>query len=267
LLGQAVILDGNTYGPNSPNVAEGLEALSDVFADEGKLSEAESTLKSLLAISEIPDGSQAVSNSYYLGKLAKLASRQQRFAQAEQIEEQILAVQNKDQGGEDTATLRDLAEIYHLAKDYPNSEAVFRKIIGSRSLPPGSGELLGAIEGLSAVYEEEGKFEQEEALYQNALRTSEKALPHGHLDTIAELNDLGLFYERRDRLQDAETYYRRALANFVLTDSSLGDSNLATVIDNYARVLRSEGRLDESDQYESLVKAIRDKLGANRVTK
>jgi len=269
LLGQAVSLDEVTYGPNSPRVAEDLETLSDVFADDGKLAEAERTLKAAMAICDVSDGSQAASHSYYLGKLANLVSREQRFAEAEQIDKQILAIQSKDQGFESPATLRDLAELYHLAKDYPNSEAVYRKIIESKSLDPGSGQILGAMEGLSAVYEEEGKFEQIETLYRNAIQIHQTILPHGHLVTIAELNDLGLFYERRDRLQDAETYYKSALAQFdgLASDASLMDSNLARVIDNYARLLRTEGRFDESEQYESRAKAIRDKLGANRLTK
>ena len=158
------------------------------------------------------DGQQAASNSYYLGRLANLAGRQQRFAEAEQIYKEILAVQNKDQGFESPATLQDLAELYHLAKDYPNSEAVYKRAIESKSIAPESGLTLGAIERLSAVYEEEEKFEQVEALYKSSIQTNQTILPRGHLVTIAELNDLGLFYERRDRLQDAETYYKRALA-------------------------------------------------------
>jgi hypothetical protein len=39
------------------------------------------------------------------------------------------------------------------------------------------------------------------------------------------------------------------------------------VIENYARLLRNEGRLTESKRYESRAKAIRDKLAASRLTK
>jgi tetratricopeptide (TPR) repeat protein len=150
-------------------------------------------------------------------------------------------------------------------KDYPNSEAVYKTVIESKSLEPGSGQILGAIEGLCTVYEEEGKFEEVEALYQNTIHTNQTILPRGDLVTIAELNDLGLFYERRERLQEAHAYYKRALAQFdgLAPDCSLMDSNLARVIENYARLLRTEGRHTESEQCESRAKAIRDKLGGN----
>lgn len=87
--------------------------------------------------------------------------------------------------------------------------------------------------------------------------------------TIAELNDLGLFYERRERWQEAEQYYKRALAQFdgLAPDASLIDSNLATVIENYDRLLSAEGRSTESEQYENRAKAIRDNLGGSRLTK
>ena len=38
------------------------------------------------------------------------------------------------------------------------------------------------------------------------------------------------------------------------------DSNVAVVFENYARLLRDEGRLTEAEQYESRGKAIRVKL-------
>jgi hypothetical protein len=60
-------------------------------------------------------------------------------------------------------------------------------------------------------------------------------------------------------------YYARALEQFdgVAPDIGLMDSNLATVIENLARLLRNEGRFAESEQYENRVKAIRDRLAAD----
>jgi tetratricopeptide (TPR) repeat protein len=263
LLVQAISLDENADGPSSRRVAEDLDMLSDVLSEDEKYAEAETTLKAAMAI-EVIDGPQVASN-YYLGKLASLAGRQQRFAEAERIYKELLAIQSREQGFEDPAALRDLAELYHLAKDYPDSEAIYKKVIESKSLEPGSGVVLGSIEALCTVYEDEGKFEEVEALYRKSIHTNQTILPRGHLVTIAELNDLGLFYERRERLQEAEESYKRALAQFdgLASGCSLMDSDLAIVIGNYTRLLRTEGRLNESEQFESRAKAIRDKLSGN----
>jgi tetratricopeptide (TPR) repeat protein len=266
LLAQAVSLDENADGRSSRRVAEDLDMLSDVLSEEHKYAEAETRLRAAMAIYEVNDGPpQVASNPYYQGRLADLASHQQRFAEAEHIYKELLASQTREQGFEDPVTFRELAEVYRLAKDYPNSEAIYKRVIESKSTEPGSGEVLGSIEALCAVYEEEGKFEEVEALYRKSIDTNQTILPRGHLVTIAELNDLGLFYERRERLQEAEEYYKRALAQFdgLAADCSLMDSNLARVIGNYARLLSTEGRPNESEAYESRAKAIRDKLGGN----
>jgi tetratricopeptide (TPR) repeat protein len=199
-------------------------------------------------------------------RLANLAGRQRRFAEAEQVYEEILTAQTKEQGFECPMTLADLAELYHVAKDYQKSEAIYRKVIESKLLEPGSGLTLGAIERLGTVYEEQGNYEQEEALYRKAVETYLTRLPRGHLTTIAQLNDLGLFYERRERFPEAEEYYKRALEQFdgLAPDASLVDSNLAIVIENYARLLRDEGRMTESERYENRGKAIRDKLNGRQ---
>jgi tetratricopeptide (TPR) repeat protein len=265
LLVQAVSLDENAEGPSSPRVAEDLDMLSDALSRDGKYSEAETKLKAAMAIYAVNDGPPFASNPYYLGRLADLASHQQRFAEAEQIFKEVLAIQSREQGSEDPATLRDLAKLYRHMKDYPNSESIYKKIIESKSMARGSGEVLGSVEDLSAVYEEEGKFEEAEALYLKSIRTNQAILPRGHLVTIAEINDLALFYERRKRLQDSEEYYKRAIAQFdgFANDCGLMDSNLARVVGNYARLMNTEGRLNESEQFESRAKAIGNKVNGN----
>ena len=255
-------LDENAYGRSSREVAEDLDTLCDVLAEDGKYTEAETALEAALASYAVIEGPERTKNSFYLSRLANLAGRQQRFAEAEKVYKEMLTLQGKEQGFESPVTLADLAELYHAAKDYEKSEAVYRKVIESKLLEPGSGVALGAIERLSTVYEEQGKFEQAEALYRKAVETNLTSLPHGHLTTIAELNDLGLFYERRESFQESEEYYVRALEQFggLASDAGLMDSNVAVVFENYARLLRDEGRLTEAEQYESRAKAIRVKL-------
>lgn len=265
-LRQAINLDEKTYGPRSREVAEDFDTLSDVFSEDSKYAEAEAALKAALAIYAIVEGPERATNVFYMSRLASLAGRQQRFAEAERLYQEVLAAKIREQGVESPETLSDLAELYHLAKDYPKSEAVYRKVLELESLEPGSGFTLGAIERLGRVYEEQGKFEQAEALYRREAGADQTTLPRGNLCIIALLNDLGSFYERRGRLQEADAYYTRALEQFdgFAPDSGLMDSNLATVIENYARLLRSVGHLAESQRYENRAKAIRDRLAAFR---
>lgn len=265
-LRQAINLDEKAYGPRSREVAADFDTLSDVLSEDSKYAEAETALKAALAIYAIAEGPERTTNAFYVSRLASLAGRQQRFAEAERLYQEVLTTKIREQGVESPETLSDLAELYHLAKNYPKSEATYSKVLELQSLEPGSGFTVGAIERLGSVYEEQGKFEQAEALYRSEADSDQATLPRGNLCTIALLNDLGLFYERRGRLREAEAYYTRALEHFdgVAPDSGLMDSNLATVIENYVRLLRSEGHLVDSQGYESRAKAIRDRLAAIR---
>ena len=153
--------------------------------------------------------------------------------------------------------LGELAEVYRLAKDYSKAEEINQRALQVElgSQEPGSGFTLGTIERLGTVYEEQGKYVQEETLYRNAAESSQALLRRGDLTIIAHLNDLGLFYERRERFQEAETFYGRALDQFDgLSNDGLIDSNLGIVTRNYARLLRLMGRVAEAEQYEAKVK-------------
>jgi hypothetical protein len=165
-------LDEKVYGRSSREMAEDSETLSDVLSQDEKYAEADTALKAALAAYAVIEGPARTTNSFYMGRLATLAGRQQRFAEAEKTYEELLAIQSKDQGFESPVTLTDLAELYHVAKEYEKSEATYIKVIESKSLEPGSGVTLGAIERLSTVYEEQGKSEQEEALYRKAVETN-----------------------------------------------------------------------------------------------
>lgn len=265
-LRHAINLDEKTYGPRSREVAEDFDSLSDIFSEDSKYAEAETALKAALAIYAIAEGPERTTNVFYVSRLASLAGRQQRFAEAERLYQEVLTAKIREQGVESPETLSDLAELYHLAKNYPKSEAAYSKVLELQSPEPGSGFTVGAIERLGRVYEEQGKFEQAEALYRSEADFDQTTLPRGNLCTIALLNDLGLFYERQGRLQEAEAHYRRALEQFdgAASDNGLMDSNLAIVIENYARLLRTEGDSAESQRYETRAKAIRDRLATIR---
>jgi tetratricopeptide (TPR) repeat protein len=189
--------------------------------------------------------------------LAGVIAHEKKFAEAEQLYQEVLTRKTRDTGHEDFTILGELAEVYRFAKDYSKAEEINQRALEleSGSQEPGSGFILGTIERLGTVYEEQGKYIQEEALYRNAAESSRALLRHGNLTIIANLNDLGLFYERRERFQEAEMFYRRALDEFDGTaNEGVLDSNLAIVTRNYARLLRLMGRVAEAEQYEAKAK-------------
>jgi len=266
LLQQKIDLDEQVDGATSRHIAEDLDTLSEVLTEDKKYGEAEKAITNALAIYTLIEGPERATNRFYLERLANLAAQQQRFVEAEQLYEEILALEGSDAGSEHTRTLRDLAEVYRLAKDYPRSEALLMEVAESKSLEPESGERLDVIEHLAVVYEEQGQFEEAEALYRNAVEDSQRTLPHGHLTIISNLNELASFYARRQNFEEADEYYKLAIEQFSgrSPDNALMDGNLAIVMRNYAGVLRKEGRTDDAEQYENRAKTIEDHLQTAR---
>jgi tetratricopeptide (TPR) repeat protein len=133
LLHKAINLDEQAHGVASGEVANDLDTLSDVLSEEKKYSEAEEAIRDVLAIYTALDGPERGTNVIYLGRLANLAAHEQRFAEAEELYQEILVLEKSDSGFEHPTTLQGLAEVYHLAKDYPNCEALYLRVIESKS--------------------------------------------------------------------------------------------------------------------------------------
>jgi tetratricopeptide (TPR) repeat protein len=266
LLEEKIALDEQVNGPNSEQIAEDLDTLSDLLTEDKKYAQAEKALRRALVIFTSIDGPERATNPFYLSRLANLAAHQQRFAEAEQTYYQILALEATQDGVEHPETLDQLAEVYRLAKDYPQAESLYLQALGSKSSGTGSGQRLGDIERLGALYEEEGKFQQAEALYLNAVDVSQRVLARGNLVLIANLNDLASFYERQNRLDEADEYYKLALQQFdgIVRDDGLMDHNLAIVMSNYAETLRRENRTSQVEQYETRAKSMEDRRRQGR---
>jgi tetratricopeptide (TPR) repeat protein len=256
LLRRKVTLEEQTFGSRSMQVAQTLDTLADLYSEDANYLEAEAVLRTSLAIHAAIDGPETTTANC-LVRLARVVAEQQKFVEAEHLYREVLTRQMRDTGTEDFTILGELAEVYRLAKDYSKAEEINQRAlqleVGSQE--PGSGFILGTIERLGTVYEEQGKYVQEETLYRNAAESSQALLPRGDLTIIAHLNDLGLFYERRERFQEAEKFYGRALDQFDgLSNDGLKDLNLGIVTRNYARLLRLMGRVAEAEQYEAKVK-------------
>jgi tetratricopeptide (TPR) repeat protein len=260
-------IEEKVLGAESVSFAQQLYFLADLYQQEGKWPEAETVLKRTLAIDTKLDGPNSPSVAVQLGALAKLAREQQNYAEAEQLDQQVLAIQEK--AGPDNpgvlSTLSDLAEIYGLEENYGAAEATYERVLAIQMSSSGLPNAipLGTVGRLGALLEHEGKFQEAEVVYRNAVEWTRAAPPGNRLLLIASLNTLALFYERHDSLVEAETYYELALKEFGGTQPSgdnLMDWNLAIIMKNYARLLRKMNRPGEAVRYEAGAQTIGQRL-------
>ena len=70
---------------------------------------------------------------------------------------------------------------------------------------------LDSVNNLGLVLEEQGKYEEAEAMHRRALKAREKVLGLEHPSTLDSVNNLGLVLEDQGKHEEAEAMYRRAL--------------------------------------------------------
>ena len=68
-----------------------------------------------------------------------------------------------------------------------------------------------AYHNLGYLYESQGKLEEAEKMYQQALQGKENAWGPDHTSTLNTVNNLGNLYKSQGKLDQAEKVYQRAL--------------------------------------------------------
>ncbi|KAJ5904683.1 uncharacterized protein N7473_001599 [Penicillium subrubescens] len=105
----------------------------------------------------------------------------------------------------------------------------------------------GAFHGLGDLYSNQGKLQEAEEMYQQALAGKEKALGSDHMSTLNTVNNLGSLYSDQGKLEEAEEMYQRALAGY---EKVLGPDNSSTldIVDNIGSLYSDQGKLKEAEE-------------------
>ncbi len=117
----------------------------------------------------------------------------------------------------------------------------------------------GFIESLAEIYQDEGKYDEAEALYHAAVALEEKAKGKTHADVVVPLTKLADLYMSRKKSAAAEQMYLRALE---IRFQNLGPEHLdvAASLESLALLFKSSGGLIESERFYAWALRIREKL-------
>ena len=147
-----------------------LHNLGDLYADQGKLDEAEKMYVRALQGREKALGSDHTSTLDTVNNLGNLYQNQGKLAEAEKMYVRALQGSEKALGPDHTST-------------------------------------LNTVNNLGNLYRNQGKLDEAEKMYIRALQGYEKALGSDHTSTLKTVNNLGTLYAGQGKLVEAEKMY------------------------------------------------------------
>jgi tetratricopeptide (TPR) repeat protein/CHAT domain-containing protein len=220
------------YGSDHPDVTLNLNDLADLYRSLGRHADAVQLRRGV----PLPDRTTApelrdqVSDSDQFNRSATDLYKAGRYAEAEPLAKQALALAEKSLGPEhpDTAgVLHNLGLVYEGQGRYAAAEpvmkralAIYEKVHGRNH--PGTGNLLHSLANL---YSRRGRYAEAEPHYKRALAIRESALGRDNPEIADNLNNLATLYRIRGLYAEAEGLLKRALA---IQEAALGPNHQAS---------------------------------------
>ncbi|KAN0070367.1 TPR-like protein [Elaphomyces granulatus] len=225
------------WGPDHTSTLDTVNNLGVLYADQGKLDEAEKMYQRALQGKEKAWGPDHTSTLDTVNNLGTLYADQGKLDEAEKMYQRALQGKEKAWGPDHIST-------------------------------------LNTVNNLGLLYADQGKLDEAEKMYQRALQGYEKAWGPGHtstLDTVNNLgkekawgpdhtstldtvNNLGVLYADQGKLDEAEKMYQRALQGY---EEALGLETVAryrpalNTMRNLGNLFATQGRLDEAKEMYS----------------
>jgi tetratricopeptide (TPR) repeat protein len=251
----------------SPELADSLGSLGQLYYKQGRYLEAEPLLQKALALRKQLLGSNHPDIALSLNNLAGLYHAQCRYSEAESLYLQSLEI--TDELGLDhlhvAASLNNLAALYESQGRYSEAEVLYiRSIkINEKQLSADHPNFAAGLSNLALLYKSQGRYSEAEPLYLQSLRIRENLLGSDNLDTANGLHNLAGLYQAQGRYAEAESLLIQALE---IRERQLGADHpeVASSLNNLARLYASQGRYTEAESLLIRAIAIRRKiLGEN----
>ena len=201
-----------------------------------------------------------------LAGIAQLLQQQGRYAEAEPIFVQALALSESRFGHDDPVTassLNNLAELDFDLGRYADAEPLYLRALKIRETTLGEEDPETAINlnNLAGLYHILGRFSESEQLHLRALKIKESHLGSDHPSTADSLNNLAALYFSQGRYAEAESLHKRAL-EIRLSQFGADHPYTATSLNNLGAVYVEQGRYAEAEPLYKKALAIREsKLG------
>lgn len=245
LVQEALRLRRETFAARSPEVAESMDQLGDLYRLEANFARAEPLLREALAARRASldaDDPAVIQSLVHLGRLFE---EEGQFARAEEPIRDALAASERRFGAsspESAACLDDFATNQSdLGREAKATELMRRALeIRERTLGPGSLEVAGSLHNLGLHLEGAGAYPEAAIALERALAIRQKVLGSAHPIVGATQLALATVYDDQNRLDAAEDAVKRALE--ILRRSLTADHPKVGEALNMLGVLRASRR-------------------------
>jgi len=152
---------------------------------------------------------------------------------------------------------QDYQQELALAIEYFSKAANLQKELGLEE------DFASTLNNLALLYDSQGRYDQAEPLYLQALELRKRLLGEEHPDVATSINNLALLYKSQGRYDQAEPLYLRALE---LEKRLLGEDHpaVATSLNNLALLYDFQGRYAEAEPlYRQALQLRKRLLGEN----
>ncbi|HET9315700.1 MAG TPA: tetratricopeptide repeat protein, partial [Vicinamibacteria bacterium] len=250
LLVEALETRRTLLGPDDPAVAETLQHLATLDRLAGRSADVEPMLREAVRILE--KKGPALEHARALMALANIEGDRNRYAEAERLLLQVVAIREKELGESSdlAATLNNLGNTYNDMGRLDDAARVHERAIAIKEKANGPDHyfLSQSLSNLANVYVRQQRYDEAERLHRRALAIKRHALEENHPEIGVSEHNLGdLAFQRGDH-QTAEAQYLRAREIWLHTFKP-GHPYLAFSDQGLANVYRETGRTGQAREY------------------
>lgn len=249
----------DTTGVGIGSLPEIASLFARFYRKQGRYPDAGLLFKRALAENERAHGPRHPKTLGTLENLAIISRRQGDYNIAEQLLKRALA--GRQGSPAEHLLKRALAGRQESPASVSGATIPQGNISSGQGLRSGVVDTLRTMQKLANVYSDQGRYDEAEHLFEQALKGMEENLGSKHLETLSIGQNLANVYRKRGRYEDAELLYQSALD---VKEKELGPEHPDTLgtVENLANVYRKQQRYIEAEKmFEHSVKSKEKKLG------
>jgi tetratricopeptide (TPR) repeat protein len=203
-----------------------------------------------------------------LGNIACCFTKQGRFGEAADLEQEVLARRRSDNSGNDTANLSaeiNLASTYLDQERWAEAEAMLSKllVIAKEKFGEADKHTLYTMNNLSVALFRQDRYQEAVEIQENVYAIRKRAFGKEHPDTLDAMANLAVSYAASNRLEDAEKL-QEEVVGIKTRIKGKDHPDTLVVVNNLAETYRRRDKLGDAVELgERALEGFVEVLGKN----